>query len=219
VARLTHLHPLLLTLALACHGSARDTLHAPMRTVRWPPPDSSPQLQAYRYAWPAGVEPAPICRPREVVIDRDSIGPLRIGQRLPTILAQCPHVLVGWDWGDEAIPEPALMVRFGSATVLITLTDTSDTGTIYYLSTSDTSLHTLDGIRVGQPVTEVDKRVGPLKFLEGECGLYASSKRRPTLGIHLTLPADSLDCGKLVPKAHALPHGSRVAEIFLHSAT
>jgi len=218
VTRSAQLRPLLLALALACSQHARDSSHATMRTVRWAPPDSSPQLQSYRYSWPAGVEPAPSCRADEVVIDADSMGPLRVGQRLATILAQCPHVLVGWDWGHEAIPEPALMVRFGSATVLVTLTDTSDTATAYYLSTSDTSLHTLDGLRVGQSVADVNTKIGPLEFLEGECGLYASSKRRPSLGIHLTTPADSLECGNLVPKPPALPPGSRVAEIFLHSA-
>ena len=208
---------LLTVFLVACRPAAPVSRRA-TRGVAWVSPDSLPQLQAYRWSWPAGVEPAPQCRAQGVVIDADSIGPLRIGERLPGVLATCPHVLVGYDWGDEAIPEPALMVRFGLAAVLITLTDTTDTATVYYLSTSDTTLRTLDGIHVGEAIKQVADAIGPLEFEEGECGLFASSRRRPNLGLHLSLPGDSLECGNLVPKPPALPRGSEVVEIFLHGA-
>ena len=212
---------LLLSLPLlvpACRNAGSRPSQTNRLAVHWADPDSSPQLQSYEYAWPAGVERAPVCRAQGVIIDHDSMGPLRVGQRLPNVLAQCPRALMGWDWGDEAIPEPALMVRFGSGTVMITLTDTSDTATVYYLSTTDTSFRTRNGLHVGQSIDSVSKVIGPLDFEEGECGLFASSKREPNLGLRLTLPADSVDCGNLVPKPPALPRGSRLAQIFLHSA-
>jgi hypothetical protein len=215
----------LLALALGCHKAPPppaqrvQTAAAPHTTVRWADPDSSPQLQAYVYEWPPDVPRPAQCRDTTVSIDADSIGPLRIGQRLPALLAQCPAPLVGWDWGDEAIPEHALMVRFGSGAVLVTLADTTDTAAVYYLATTDTVLRTRDGVHIGMPVDSLAAQLGPLEFVEGECSLYAASKRRPYLGIQLTLPADSLDCGNLVPVSPALPRGSRVAKIFLHSAT
>jgi hypothetical protein len=218
--RLTHL--LLTGFVLACHPGAHagaNGLAEHSRSARWAAPDSSPQLQAYLYAWPATVAPPAKCRQVPPAIEGDSIGPLRIGQLLPSVLAQCAGPLLGWDWGDEAIPEPALMVRFGSAAVLVTLTDTTDTASIYYLSTMDTAFRTPEGVHVGMPVDSLSSRLGRLEFLEGECGLYASAPRYPHLGVQLTLPSDSLDCGHLVPTPPALPRGSVVSKLFLHRAT
>ena len=206
---------LLLAIAFACHAGP-PIGHS--QAFLWAAPDSSPQLQGYLYAWPAQTPLPAKCRDSLARIDADSVGPLRIGQSLPTVLARCPHPLVGWDWGDEAIPEPAFMVRFGTAVVLVTLTDTTDTATVYYLTTTDTLFRTSDGVHIGMPVDSLNARLGPVEFVEGECGLYAVSARRPHLGIQLTLPGDSLDCGSLVPKPPALPRGARVAKIFLHSA-
>jgi hypothetical protein len=111
------------------------------------------------------------------------------------------------------------MVRFGSGRILITLTDSTDTASVYYLSTKDSTLQTSDGVRVGMTVEQLNARIGPLEYAEGECGLYTYSKRRPYLGIGLTLPADSADCGNLAPKPPALPRGSVIWKIFLHHAT
>ncbi len=213
---------LLAGFALACHPAVRGDAHdenGRSRSVKWPAPDSSPQLQSYVYAWPDSVAPPAKCREAPAAIDGDSIGPLRIGQLLPSLLAQCPEPFLGWDWGDEAIPEPALMVRIGSGTVLVTLTDTSETASVYYLSTTDTAFHTSGGAHVGMPVDSLSARLGPLEFLEGECGLYAKAPGHPYLGIQLTLASDSRDCGDLVPTPPDLPRGSVVAKLFLHGAT
>lgn len=206
---------LLIALGSGCH-SRPPASHS--HAILWAHPDSAPQLQSYLHAWPAQTPLPTQCRDSIATIDGDSVGPLRIRQSLPSVLAQCPHPLVGWNWGDEGIPEPAFMVRFGTAVVLVTLTDTTDAATVYYLATTDPLIRTSDGVHVGMSVDSLNARLGPLEFLEGECGLYAASKRRPHLGIQLTLPADSVDCGSLVPKPPSLPRGSRVATIFLHRA-
>ena len=206
----------LVGMALACRSGPPT---ARSHSVTWADPDSSPQLQGYVYAWPSDVPLPAACRDTAVAIDGDSIGPLRIGQLLPSVLANCPQPLVGWDWGDEGIPTPALMVRFGVGTVLITLTDTTDTASVYYLSTTSTALRTVDGVHIAMPVDSLNARLGPLEFVEGECGLFAVSRRRPHLGAQLTLPADSLECGSLAPRPPALPRGSVVAKLFLHRAT
>ena len=200
---------LLITLVAACHPGADMHRRASALRVGWMSPDSSPQLQARDTNLP----PVPTCGSHEVVIDADSVGPLRIGQRLLSILAICPHPLVGWEWDGEGIADPALTVRFGSGTVLITLTDTSDTAAIYYLSTTDSTLQTSDGVHVGMSVGDLRSRLGPLEFVEGEGGLYAYTKRRPNLGIQLTVP-DSTGIKPLAPS-----HSSKVEKIFLHSAT
>ena len=201
---------LLASLVLACHSGDAARPH-------WPVEGSS--LESSAHAWPSDSTAPPQCRGAIVAIDADSFGPLRVGQTLRSILTECPKPVVGWEWGDDAEPSPALMTRFGSGLILVTLTDTTDTATAYYLSTRDPAFHTLDGVHVGMTVDSLQARLGTLEFVEGECGLYARSAKQPYLGIQLSLPADSLDCGYLVPTPPALPRGSVVVKLFLHSAT
>jgi hypothetical protein len=189
---------------------------APPPAVHWLDPDSAPQLRAYLYAPDSALTDVPLCSSTEAAIDGDSIGPLRVGQRLASVIAVCPRYLVGWDWGDEAIPEPALAVRFGRVLVLVTLTDTTQDGTVYYLATTSHSARTRDGVHINMSIDSAASLLGRVEFFEEECSLYAHFPSRPHLCMQLTLPADSLDCGMLVPTPPALPRGSRVAKLFLH---
>jgi hypothetical protein len=212
---------LICSLTAACRPGGRGSHAEPTMTrpVAWASPGASPQLQSYLSAWPSATMLPGRCGYGPSAIDADSIGPLHVGQRLSAVLAQCHDPVIGWDWGDEGIPEPALMVRIGPGIVLVTLTDTTDSARIQYLSTADSAFRTSEGVRVGMPVEELPSRIGPLTFLEGECGLFAGSVRHPELGVQLTLPSGATECGELVPTPPGLLHGAVVAKLFLHRAT
>ncbi len=93
----------------------------------------------------------PRCREAPATIAADSIGPLRIGQSLAALIQKCPQVLVGWDWGDEGVPEPALAVGIGPIVVVATPEDTTTGAHVVILSTASPSARTSDGIPIGMP--------------------------------------------------------------------
>jgi hypothetical protein len=216
-----YLLPLLCALGVSCgrDESIKDAatrVDAGSSGLHWAPPDSSPQLQLISRSASRGTPAPGECRTRRGIITGDSIGALRVGNSTAQVLAECPHPVIGWDWGAEAIPEPALLVRVSGGAVLVTFSDTTAAARVVYLAVEDSVFSTPEGVRVGNSVTGVQAKLGLLEFIEGECTLYASTRARPRLGIQLTLPSGRADCGFLVPKPPALPRGSVVARLFVH---
>jgi hypothetical protein len=188
----------------------------PGSVLQWPDVDSGLQLQTYLPPSDSEATLVPECTAAPVPLAADSIGPLRVGQSLAALLRVCPRVVPGWDWGDEAIPTPALAIRFGAVVVVATLSDTLPDSRVVYLATASPAARTAEGVHVNMPVDSVVLLLGTPRFDEAECSLYANFSGNPHLGVLLTLPADSLDCGQLAPRPPALPRGSRVARMLLH---
>lgn len=128
--------------------------------------------------------------------------------------AACTQRVVGWDWGAEAIPEPAFAVRVGPSVVVAVLTDTLPTARIYRLVTYSTAARTSVGAHVGMSIDSLVTLYGAVTFDEYECGLFANFASLKHMGFALTLPSSPApDCGSLVPKKGRLPISSRVSRI------
>ncbi|MEO8623141.1 MAG: hypothetical protein ABI625_18845 [bacterium] len=86
-------------------------------------PTSSPQVRSFAVHWPANQDAyqlgvldslkvaIPSCGDTAVAFTVNAVGPLRPGQTLQQITSLCAGFLPMWDWGDEGIPEPVLLVR------------------------------------------------------------------------------------------------------------
>src|SRR2546430_14967086 len=115
---------LLLPLVLACICASLATAQSP-----WPGDHDRYQLANLQ------LDSAPTCRAVVPLLTSDSLGPLRPGQSLRELERACPRLLFGWDWGNEGIPAPAVVLRFGRAVVEVEFSDTAPTSGAYRIST------------------------------------------------------------------------------------
>lgn len=151
---------------------------------RWPADPLEAQAVA---ADDSAVRALPMCGAASTPLTGDSIGPLRPGLSLAQVDTLCPHSIAQWDLGDEAIPEPSLAVNLGGASVMLVLTDTLSSSTIFSLLSKDERLRTSEGIGVGSTVQQLRQRYGTLTLGEAECWLYATLARAPGLSFRVTI--------------------------------
>ena len=179
----------------------------------WPPdPDA---FQITRYATTA----APVCTEHTPRLTTDSLGPLVPGQTLSDIRQRCPHLAYGWDWGDEGVPTPAVLVRLGDLLAEIEFDDTLPSSLAYRISTVSPQAQTLDGYGPGSLLREMADAWGAPEFGVGECVLYAWFKSRPGLSFRVVVPK-AWDCADLVTyeessTSRPLPADTKVQDVLL----
>lgn len=117
----------------------------------------------------------PQCGTEPPVADSAAIGAVHLGMTMRELRALCSGLRLGWDWGDEGIPEAAAHLNLGGALVEVIFSDSSESGTITLLSTADPVVRTRSGLRVGDTVGALRRVHGAIALGEAECALYASS--------------------------------------------
>ncbi|MEP7002343.1 MAG: hypothetical protein ABI969_17775 [bacterium] len=124
-----------------------------------------------------------------------------------------------WDWGDEGIPEPVLLVRFGAMEVRITLDSTLPDSRVRSLLSSDVAARTPEGVGPGSSVTELQRTYGKPTYVEAECAVFATFKGTPGISFRLDL-LKNFECGTLEgtdgPRWRP-PPTTRVREVFIYS--
>jgi hypothetical protein len=159
----------------------------------------------------------PRCGDGPPVADSNAIGAMRIGMTVAELRALCPAMRLGWDWGDEGVPEPAAQVNLGGALIEVVFSDTTATGLLRILSTEDALVRTTSGLRVGATVADLRAAHGPIVLADAECVLYASSPR--LRGIVFRFEAETEDCvavGQAPERPAELRGSSRVRRLFVN---
>ncbi len=160
----------------------------------------------------------PSCRPAVPPLMIDSLGPLRPGQPLVALERACPRLRYGWDWGDEGIPAPAVLLRFGTAMVEVELRDTLPSSPVYRVRTESPAIRTADGFGTGSALAAIVSAWGPPTFGVGECVLYVWFASHPGLSFRVRVPA-SWECEDVLAveqgRASKLPPGTTVREVLL----
>ncbi len=221
-----------IVLALAaCQGQSRTSADAPAKhtapveiptaapEVHWPADRDSNQLAALTLA---ELRHLPVCDTAPP-LTADSIGPLAPGRTAVQVLERCPGSRLVWDWGDEGVPEPAMVVHLGAGVVDVAFEDTLPDSRAYRLVTADTVFRTAEGIGPGHHFGELLRAYGPPDTLaEAECVLYAAYARMPALTWRLHL-GDNVACEEVVRiadsgDARLIPRGALLESVLLGSA-
>ncbi len=191
-------------------GSVQPAGTSPAIVIpRWPADQEAHQLGALDSVRPATV---PMCRPEEPLFTGDSVGLLRVGQALREVAAVCPQVKATWHWGDEGIPTPVLLVRFGSAVLQLSLEDTIPASRVLSVSSHSPATRTSAGIHPGSTFAELLRAYDTIELVEEECVLYSSASAASGLSFRLDL-ARSLDCAELA----VLPDNAAAAGLPSHT--
>lgn len=156
--------------------------------LTWP---SDPAAAQLGMADPAAV---PTCSSAAPLLTSDSLGPLRPGQSLLEVQVLCSSVQPVWDWGDEAVPSPALLTRLGPASVSALVEDTLPSSRVIEWTVRDEHVRTGEGIGVGSTLQEVRSAYGSPTLYEGECVIEAVFEKQPGLIWRLDMPEGALDC-------------------------
>ena len=186
-----------------------------LTTAGWPADQSAYQLgnlDSLRLKVPS-------CGVVAIPFTVDSVGPLHPGQTLGQVSARCPHGLAMWDWGDEGIRSPVLIVQFGTMTVRIALEDTLSTSHVTSLLSVDSTARTREGVGPGSTVAALERAYGALKYVEGECAVFATLPRTPGISFRLDL-LKNFKCGSLEGDGDShwrAPAGARVREMFVYA--
>jgi hypothetical protein len=217
---------LLLTIPIACEGTrgaSRDSTDPPTQTSlaqkaelpQWPADREAHQLGGMDSA---ALVAAPSCGSDRALIAPGSIGVLRPGQSLAEVAARCPRALALWDWGDEAIPEPALVVRLGDAVVQLTLEDTLASSRVVDVRTSDPRARTAEGVGPGSSLGDLVRVYGPARFEEAECVLYVAFDRAEAMSFRLRLPRafECTDVARLPDTQQSVPTEARVQAVIVY---
>ncbi len=197
----------------AVQGSSVDA--TPSLTPRigspWGDPEDMPQLQAQ-----GGTDSLQECLGLGAAARDGHIGGIHLGQRLDSLLRVCPLVRFGYDWGAEAIPEPALQLRWRGTVLLVRFSDTVH-AIVNSIAVDGPDIQVGSGARVGMLIDSLTQMLGQPEFAEGECELYVGFRSLPGVGFLLSLAEDyGRDCGNLEPPAGELPRGARVARFHLY---
>jgi len=112
------------------------------------------------------------CGDRGAVITPNGIGGISAGNTAAQLTEDCPHRL-GWDWGDEGIPQPAIAARVGNALVIATVADTFPWSDIISVAVADTAARTPEGLGPGSQLESLIQAYGAPTLLEGECVIDA----------------------------------------------
>ena len=221
VRGLAHL-ALLGTLACTTRGSSEhaDTAQAIMR--------ATPTAQSQ--AWPtdrlAGQLPSrdteiPACAGRPLVTP-DSLGPIRPGATLRELLVRCPDLLRYWDWGDEGMPEPAVAVRVGAATVFAVLEDTLPSSPVYRIYSADSMSQTTKGLGPGVTLRSLEEAYGSPQFQSAECRIYVYFPGQAGISWTLEIPkAANWECDAVealnTDRTRRPPAESRVGQVNVYA--
>ena len=147
-----------------------------------------------------------------------SIGTLRPGQSLQQVAATCPRSLALWDWGDEGIPAPMLVVGLGGAIVELIFEDTLASSRVVSLRITHPRARTAEGVGPGSTLGDLVRTYGPARFEEAECVLYASFARAEGLSFRLRLPKpfDCIDVTRLGESQRGVPAEARVHAVVVY---
>ena len=199
--------------AIAAASASAEPVAA--RAIRWPEDQTTYQLgnlDSLNLAVPRCGEHAPL-RP-------DSIGFLQLGQPVSAIGSHCPDAVPMWDWGDEGIPSPVLLVRLGDMALQLAFEDTLAASMLLSIATSDSTARTSSGVGPGSSFAQLTQAYGPVRLVEGECVLHATFASAPGLSFRLDTQR-ALDCEEIVRVADAnaatrLPSSTRVSEVLVY---
>lgn len=176
-------------------GGARESSSA---AFRWP--QNQDEHQVSHPIESARLVPCTATTPR---LTSDSIGPVSSGQTLLQIIERCPEAEPLWDWGEEGVPEPALVIRLGESVVTAVLEDTLPSSQVYRVLTQDPRLRTATGLGVGSTWQELVRSFGrPQTVEEAECVLYVVFAAEPTLSWQVH-PGPTHECDAVAEVAAA----------------
>ena len=181
----------------------------------WPADQQAHQLAALS---PTDIAAVQACRPTTPVFTADSVGPLHVGQRLREVAAACPRSLASWDWGEEAIPEPALLVRLGAAVIELVFDDTLPDSRVSYVQSSDVHARTMAGVGPGVSITALEQAYGKPSLHSAECVVAATFATVPGLSFRIDLNAniECPDVERLDGSAGGLPREARVGSVLAY---
>jgi hypothetical protein len=211
---------ILLGISAACErvpGAGRDASGVPSQRSssrpaelpRWPPA---------RREGSGALSAVPSCGNDLPLIAPGSFGALRPGQSLQQVAATCPRALALWDWGDEASPQPLLVVHLGGAIVELTFEDTLASSRVVNLRISHPGARTAEGVGPGSTLGDLMRAYGPARFAEAECVLYATFERAEGLFFRLRLPRpfECTDVTRLAESQRGVPSEARVQDVVVH---
>jgi len=181
---------------------------------RWPADKDSHQASAYV------ADSIPQCLAAVPVITRDSLGPLHPGQPLADLERHCGQLRYAWEWGNEGIATPAVLLRFGDAAVEVEFPDTLPTAKTYRIRTESPAVRTVEGFGVGSQIQGMTRAWGAPTYGSGECVLYVWFKSRPGLSFRVRVP-EAWECEDVQAVERGgtskLPAGTTVREVLLFS--
>ena len=185
------------------------------RSISWPEDQTTYQL--------ANLDSLNLTVPRcgdNAQLSPDSVGFLQLGQSVSAVAARCADAVPMWDWGDEGIPAPVLLIRIGDTALQLAFEDTLASSVLVTIATGDSSARTSLGVGPGSSFGQLTQAYGPARLVEGECVLHATFASAPGLSFRLDTRR-ALDCEEIVQVAAAnaaprLPSSTRVSEVFVY---
>jgi hypothetical protein len=147
------------------------------------------------------------CGANDPTIDPGGIGPIRVEHTVADIHSLCPAAQRVWELGDEAIPEPAMVVRFGRTVVEVVFADTLRTAKVVRIMVEDSSARLRGHLRTGELLRGFTQVLGPIHVSDIECGLHASFDRVRGISVWLGIPHE-VDCAKTTALADSIAKGS-----------
>jgi len=154
---------------------------------RWPIDKDAHQVGMYK------ASAIPACRSGIPILTLDSLGPLHPGQTREALARACPRGIYAWEWGNEGIPTPAILLRFGDAVVEVEFPDTAASSRVYRITTESPAIRTAEGFGVASRLDDITKTWGAPTFGEGECVLYVWYNTRRGLSFRVRVP-DAWEC-------------------------
>lgn len=128
----------------------------------------------------------PPCAPA-ATITPDSLGPMRPGATLHSVLARCPTAKPFWLW-EEGSLQAALVINIGGAAVQVLLDDTLSSSVVERIVSADSLAKTPFGIGPGKSVADLERAYGRMSFGVAECAIYAYASAIRGLSWKLLFP-------------------------------
>jgi hypothetical protein len=209
---------ILLGISAACDrapGAGPDASGSPSQRSSSRPAELPRWPDARQREGSGALAAVPSCGSDLPLIAPGSFGALRPGQSLQEVAATCPRALALWDWGDEAIPQPLLVVHLGGAIVELTFEDTLASSSVVNLRISHPRARTAEGVGPGSTLGDLVRAYGPARFDEAECVLYATFGRAEGLSFWLWLPRpfECTDVTRLAESQRGVPSDARVQAV------
>jgi hypothetical protein len=215
---------ILLAISAACErapGAGRDASGVPSQRSSSRPPELPrwpADPDAHKATDSGALAEVPSCGSQLPLIAPGSVGALRPGQSLQQVAAICPRALALWDWGDEAVLKPVLVVHLGGAIVELAFEDTLAASRVVNARVSHPRARTAEGVGPGSTLGDLVRAYGPARIDEAECVLYATFERAEGLSFRLWLPRrfECTDVTRLAETQRGVPSEARVHEVVVH---